>query len=113
MGVITKYLVDGQGRYLGAFTASILEDGTVLGPTDLPAGIYVNQAPCDGRQKWANDTWQPLERRLVITDRLTVLDGILPRSVEDLYAATGAPMFGAQLAAKTEKQALRAELAGL
>ncbi len=118
------FYVDENGRFLGVFagvnvtTMELDEKGnevTTFQPNiAIPAGaIEVPTMPTDGRQMWTGEAWAPLPRRTVVLERLAQLDGIMPRLLEDLVTATGTTLYGENLAAYTEKQALRAELAGL
>lgn len=48
----TVYLVDGAGRFLGAFVD--------FEPADLPAGTEVPSAPPDGAHLWSGSAWVPV-----------------------------------------------------
>ena len=100
-----RIFVDAEGKYLGAYCG---ED--VVTPE---GGIEVSTAPADARQVWNGEAWEPLPRRIVILDRLAVLDRIISRMDEDVAAKVGVALYGDKLAASNEKKTLRAELAGL
>jgi hypothetical protein len=52
MSIVTRYFVDAEGNYLGAYA--------VKTEAELPAGgIEVKDPPADARQKWTGKKWGP------------------------------------------------------
>lgn len=64
---MTKYYVDINGDYIGAFDGATPPDGS----------IEVPEPPKDARQVWSNNTWQPLSADILGAERITEIDARL------------------------------------
>lgn len=107
------YYIDQNGKFLGVFVGYTDHEGQYVPAETPPGAIEVPTAPTDARQVWNGAAWDELPRRLQIIDRLSLLDAAMPRLVEDMVQATNLTLHGKNQAVYAEKQALRAELAGL
>jgi hypothetical protein len=76
---MTRFYIDGEGRYLGAFDGTYVpgepdEEGNPTDPVyvfpELPEGaVEVPSAPADARQIWSNGAWGDVP--VIIPDRVT------------------------------------------